>query len=1133
MGLNKEQAAAVEYLDGPLLVLAGPGTGKTQLLSAKVAYILEHTDANPENILCLTFTESGASNMRERLGTMIGQAAAKVNIYTYHAFGSNLLERYKNYAENFDRRLDAVIDGVTSYKILHDIQANLPVTDILKTANIDDLADTIQHAKSARLSADDLATIAAANLSDSTSLGELASSILVQLRPRSKFDVAVADVYQPLLKLLTEFSSPEPIVGKIERSANFYARELADLIKTESAKEKPSVAPLSRWKDKRFERNDSGAYRLKDYIANRKLASLAEIMRCYDERLRADGLFDFADMIEEAIRALKEDRGFRLSLSEVFQYILLDEFQDTNPSQFELIRLLTDYEKPVVMAVGDDDQAIYEFQGASASNLLDFQNYYHSEVVVLHDNYRSVGAVLEFSRQIAAEVTDSFAKHHGVDKTLRSMTDLFLKSAKKAEISAPKQGSKVTSASSGRDTKTPVKPPKLSEIDASAVQRHEFLAASDEYYWLAREISQLIKHGEDPENIAIIAPRHKYIAPLLPYLKAHRNIDIAYEKKSNLLDDPKLHELVVVAEFVSDLAHERQPSHRLLELLSFPWLEISPLVALESVHRAREQHQSALQYLLDSGDERLRAIAAWLAELAMLAFDTPLELWLDYLIGSCETPGCGFRSPYLAYYSARSSDIENFEFYQNLNVLKNTVLAHSHTPRPKLADFIQMLEDYTAAGAAIINTSPYRDGEHAVQIMSAHKSKGLEFKYVFLIAVDELAWGKAKGNNNLFSLPVNLAQIRHTGITDDEQLRLLFVAATRAKQHLILTNSVTDFADKTVARLGYLNEQRDDQAEVQLSPFLPAGQNQIQLHYKDFDLDTRITAGRQGWSAAYQVLTPDLKTLLRSRLAKYRLSATDLTNFIDIIYAGPEAVYRRQILRAPDEPLTTALAYGNLVHATLEQVTNAGLSDADALQFYRDKSLDLPLTAHEISELQAKGAYGLEIVLRDFQTVLRQEGAKAEVNLSPEHPTLGDIPLTGKIDHLAIDHQAKTIEVYDFKTGNYHANNWQSHPTLYKYALQLGFYKLLLNLSTSYRDYRVTRGHILFVTPDQDGKVYDRTYEYTDAAEAELKALIAAVYHQITSLDFVTDPELNLAADQHRTLRDIKAFVAKLLTPAD
>ena len=88
MDLNAKQKEAVEYLDGPLLVLAGPGTGKTQLLSQKVAYILEHTDTNPENILCMTFTETGVSNMRERLKSLIGVDGVKVKISTYHAFGA-------------------------------------------------------------------------------------------------------------------------------------------------------------------------------------------------------------------------------------------------------------------------------------------------------------------------------------------------------------------------------------------------------------------------------------------------------------------------------------------------------------------------------------------------------------------------------------------------------------------------------------------------------------------------------------------------------------------------------------------------------------------------------------------------------------------------------------------------------------------------------------------------------------------------------------------------------------------------------------------------------------------------------------------------------------------------------------
>lgn len=1095
MGLNKEQREAVEYLDGPLLVLAGPGTGKTQLLSAKVAYILENTDTNPENILCLTFTESGASNMRERLGSMVGKAASSVNIFTYHAFGSNILERYKNYAEDFNRELDNVIDGVTQYKYVREIQDGLAATNILKTTKVNDLIETIGHAKSARLSADDLAKIATRNIADSEKISAASTEILENLKPRMKYELAVAEVYQPLLETLSEYTSSEPIVGNVEPSANGLVRELAEIIETESTKDKPSVSPLTKWKNQRFERDSMGNYRLKDYIANKKLAALSEVMHTYEEKLRSEGMFDFADMIEEAIRALREDRGFRLSLSEIFQYILLDEFQDTNPSQFELIKLLTDYESPCVMAVGDDDQAIFEFQGANASNLLDYQDHYGAKVITLLDNYRSTSEILAFSHRVAEQVGDSFAKHHGVAKVLRSMFELLGK-------------------------KQPVE---------CQIERHEFSVASDEYYWVAERIRNLIDSGENPDEIAVIAPKHKHLTPLLPYLK-NQNINIAYEKKSNLLEDPKIHELIVVAEFANDLANEKQPGHRLLEILSFPWLEIDTLQALEVTHNAKKSEKSLLEYLRESEDTKLQRIAQWIADLAMQSFEAPLELWLDYLIGARELND--FHSPYLAYYEAHGSKSEVFEFYENLNALKNTVVQHTQNQNPRLADFINMIHDYEEADASIINTSPYRDAEHSVQLMSAHKSKGLEFKWVFMIAVDELAWGKAKGNNNMFSLPSNLSQIRHTGVTDDEKLRLLFVAITRAKEHLVMTNSVQDFSEKQVARLGYLDEVRDEKAEIQISPYLPEGTQEIHTHYDEFDEETRLSELRQDWIASYQVLTPDLKLLLQARLANYRLTATDLTSFIDIIYAGPQAVYKSRVLSAPDEPLTMQLAYGNLIHSTLEQITNQGADQAAALKHFREKAAEVPLQAREIRELQEKGEASLKIVLEEFQDILRADGAKGEVNLSSEHLSFDDVPVTGKIDYINIDRTAKTIEVYDFKTGNYHESKWQSHPTLYKYALQLEFYKLLLSLSPSYRNYKVTKGHILFVSPDVEGKVYDKIYEYDDASAKELRMLAKVIYRQITSLEFIENPEINIPGDKRNTLKDIRVFVEKLLGQA-
>jgi DNA helicase-2/ATP-dependent DNA helicase PcrA len=98
--LNSAQQEAVDHIYGPLLVLAGPGTGKTQLLSARIANILKKTDASPQNILCLTFTESAAQNMRERLASMILDDAYDVHINTYHGFGSDIIRSYPQYFED-------------------------------------------------------------------------------------------------------------------------------------------------------------------------------------------------------------------------------------------------------------------------------------------------------------------------------------------------------------------------------------------------------------------------------------------------------------------------------------------------------------------------------------------------------------------------------------------------------------------------------------------------------------------------------------------------------------------------------------------------------------------------------------------------------------------------------------------------------------------------------------------------------------------------------------------------------------------------------------------------------------------------------------------------------------------------
>ena len=168
--------------------------------------------------------------------------------------------------------------------------------------------------------------------------------------------------------------------------------------------------------------------------------------------------------------------------------------------------------------------------------------------------------------------------------------------------------------------------------------------------------------------------------------------------------------------------------------------------------------------------------------------------------------------------------------------------------------------------------------------------------------------------------------------------------------------------------------------------------------------------------------------------------------------------------------------------------------------------------------------------LKKFDKILRDDNARAEVNLYHEHLSLDDIPLTGKIDHININEKDKTIEIYDFKTSGFKDKKWNSHPTLYKYRLQLGFYKLLLNLSPTYSKYKVEKAHILFVVPgSEDREVHDKIYEYNDADEKELKALIKAVYQQIKTLKFVENPDLFIEPDTGRGLKDILEFIKLML----
>lgn len=1074
MQLNKAQKKAVEYLSGPLLVLAGPGTGKTELLSQKVAYVLKNTDVNPENILCLTFTDTGALNMRERLKSIIGKDALKVNIGTYHVFGTEILAQYKNYSLEYDRKLDSAIDEVTQYKIVREIQESLPGNDILRGDSVRNIISVISAAKSNDLSPKDLKKIAEQNTEDSEVLSKAISPLLLLAVPR-KYRESYDACYHPIYELLQQYADTKPILPRVERSIGMLARELKQAIYDAESNE--SVAPLTAWRNEFFEKDGKGNYRLKDRVANKKLFSVAAVAELYDKYLRDNGLYDFDDMIQEAVKALSTDEGFRLTMSERYQFIMLDEFQDTNPSQFEIIKKLTEYEKPLIMAVGDDDQAIYEFQGALSTNLTDFQEHYEAEVIPLTENYRSTQEILDFSHEIIKQATEG----RFCDK----------------ELSANKLD------------------PKKSQI-----YRYEFRASDMEFGFIARKISELIKSGVPPKEIAIISYKRKYFLPLLTYLKSYPEIDIAYEEQNDLLLDEKIHQLIMMARLTLELINGKVSGTTVLEVLGYPFFHLPMTEVVKLVMMARAEKRNVFEMVLSSDNEQVRVVAEYFSNLMAKSLAEPLEVFMDYLVGTAELNG--YRSEFLKYWSLKG-EYEAFSLYENLASLRGKLNKHFGEKSLKLSDLIAMVDDYEEAGMSLSTTSPYSEAENAVQVLTAHKAKGLEFEYVFIISADHTAWGKGKGNNNTLALPKNLVHIRHTGMTDGERLRVLYVALTRAKQYLYITNSLADFDGKSPARLEYLEEYVDADKKV-ICPFLPTKEVKCVYEQEVYEVARQNI---RNWLTPYHKTSPDMRAIYLRQINGYKMSPTSLTTFIDVVYGGPQEFFKREVLRVPPEPETESLALGNLIHRTFEEVTNTEITDDEAVQFFLDELEKSKLESQIKEKIKDKGPNDLKVALKQFGEILRR--GKAEVNLRPERLVVNGVPVTGKIDHIVIDEKTKTIEIYDFKTANYHKEKWRSHASLYKYMLQLLFYKLLLNASPTYRKYKVTRAHILFVIPDKDGELYDKVYDFDADDEKELLDLMAVVYRLISTLEFMDDPEIFIPADKNKGLKDIKDFIALLL----
>jgi DNA helicase-2/ATP-dependent DNA helicase PcrA len=1061
--LNAAQKKAVDTIDGPVLVIAGPGTGKTQLISTRIGHILKVTDTLPQNILCLTFTEAGVAAMRERLIKMLDKAAYEIQINTYHAFGSDIVRRYSINYEESDLE---PIDEVGSILLLQEIIHKLPYGNPLKfmSQHTGDISSFISDSKRALLMPEDILAAADNNIEFIEEINKQAAECLAKLTMVNKKSVPV---FEELLEILRSYEVENGLKPALPLHG-YAVKALEQALESFAADGK--TTPITKWKNAWLAKDAAGSFIVSGLLANKKVKAAAEVYRKYQDELAARHSYDYDDMILRAISYLETSPEFKYSLAEQYQYIMLDEFQDTNPAQMKLIELITDHPvnegRPNILAVGDDDQAIYAFQGADHANMMQFARHFRDvKPISLEENYRSHAHVLQTAQAISDQITERL--HHQFKDIEKNLNAANTKLPKQASISA-----------------------------------RRFKSDAAQYAWVAGEVKRLVTEEDiEPSQIAVLAPKHKYLMAFLPHL-SRRELPIKYERRENILDSPIVRQLEQMCRLVLALAANDQETCDALwpEILSYDFWRLPTEKIWQACWQASEDRRPWTISLLDN--PTTKQIVLFFLRLKDLLPVTTLEQQLDILIGVEETGEylkLESHSPLFEFYFGKerqsSSAAEFMQLLSHLSLLRHRLRDWRRNEEDPLGlqDFIDFIHAYRSAGVNILDSSPYREAEDSVNLMTVYGAKGREFKAVFVLSCQDDVWGSAsRSQGNRLSLPANLEYMRYRGVSEDERLRLLYVAITRAKTHLYLTGYEKALTGRSSALLKYL-EVSEDEDGIMKSRILPEPYNQI---LSDKDEVPNLEILEDYWVNRHRPpFAPNLKALLSSRLENYQLSPTHLNTFTDVTIDGPEAFLLDSILRFP-KATTPAANYGIAIHSTVrrylqDKQRGADVSRENMVAYFEKQLSGRKLPGEEFELLLDRGRVALTAWLNQTLHEVSAED-RFEHNFKNESGFVGDAHMTGK--------KNKTATVVDFKTGQSYAK-WASNIKLHKYRQQLLIYKILVESSARFAGYKVEKGILEFVEPNEEGLIIELELNFDNKEVEEIKSLIKAVWQRIKALD--------------------------------
>ena len=964
--LNLEQKEAVDSIEGPVMVIAGPGTGKTHLLSMRIANILNKTDTPPEGILALTFTESGVTSMRKNLVRIIGSDAYSINIATFHGFSNDII---KNYPDEFP-----------------DIIGSNNITDVEQINIIRSIID---------------------------------SSSLKILKPFGDNYFYVRTIISSINELKRQGLLPEQFKELATKEERAFS-EIEDLYYEKGA----------------YKGKMKGKYlKKKKYIDRNK--ELAQVYTKYHNKLQELHFYDYGDMIMQVMIALEKNKKLLLILQEQYLYILVDEHQDTNSAQNKILELLANYyETPNLFIVGDEKQAIFRFQGASKENFLYFKNLYKDvKIINLKSNYRSTQTILNVAENIiSSEVSLSAKAGH-----------------KEALIS--------------------ISP--FSSLEA-------------EQYFLAKNILENIKElkGEKRSagEIAVLYRENRDVVPIARMFEK-LGVPFVIESDQNIMDDEDIKKLLIILKAVQNFGSGQE----LIEMLHIDIFDIPP-IDIYKISSISNKRLSPYDVIKSSEIMEKEGIGS-INKLKKI-YDN-LSKWKRFSLN--EDTVRSFEdivrdSGFLSYLISSQSAVEKIKKLHTLFSQAKTLIENHKNYT--LDDFFSYLDVLKEHNVFIKNESIFAPDK--VRLMTAHKSKGLEFDYVYIFNAVDKRWGSRR-NINLIKLPeiiFSLSNKERVDISDDDsdERNLFYVALTRARKKVFITYSNYNQNGREQLPSKFLQDIKKDYIEF----------SDMRKEEKRFNSQKEIEFA----PAINKQSTIKEKGLLNELFYKYGLSSTALNNYLDC----PWKYFYRNLIRIPGSP-NKHLMFGTAIHNALSLyfdrfARGENLEEKYLINKFTESLNNQPIQEKEYQETLDKGKKALSGYYKKYHEEWKKN-VLSEFNIKGIELTK-NIVVNGKIDKIEIIDSSNNVNVIDYKTGKTKTRNdieGKTKNSNGNYKRQLVFYNLLLN---NYQNgkFKMISGEIDFIEPDNNGNYRKEKFEVNKEDVIKLEEQINDVAKEIINLDF-------------------------------